>query len=105
MANRNGSKQSGGDAPQPAPRRPFKELRCGALKAVVWENETRNGSMFSTQLVRVYKDENDDWKETHSLAFDDLLSAGKLMDMAHTAILREMQTRNERQRQEHAEAA
>jgi hypothetical protein len=103
MATRNG-KQSASEAQQPSPRRPFKELRCGGLKAVVWENETRAGAMFSTQLVRVYKDDNDDWKETHSLGFDDLLSAGKLLDMAHTTVLREMQSRSERQRQQ-AEAA
>ena len=98
MAQRNSNTQTATEAPNGTPKRPFREIRCGALKAVVWKNETRNGVMFSTQLVRVYKDEAAEWRESHSLGFDDLLSAGKLLDTAHTVTLKEMQERAERQR-------
>ncbi len=98
MAQRNNDQQPASEVPQQTPKRPFREFRCGALKAVVWQNDTRNGVMFSTQLVRIYKDEADEWQESHSLGFDDLLPAGKLLDTAHTVIIREMQERAERQR-------
>src|SRR5271156_2090755 len=68
--------------------RPFHVIRRGLLKAVIWENQTANGSMFSTQLVRVYKD-GDDWKETHSFNREDLLHAAKLLDAADSIIHRE----------------
>lgn len=89
---------SGRQANAQGPKRPWKELRLGALKVVVWENETRNGPMFSSTLVRIYKDENDQWQETHAVGVDDLLAAAKLLDQAHTAITREMQDRAEQKR-------
>ena len=45
--------------------------------------------MFNTTLVRVYKDSDEEWKETHSLGRDDLLAAGKVLDEAHSFILDE----------------
>lgn len=97
------SNTSRGRAPQPQQQqrtnsgqtnRPFQVIRRGLLKAVVWENPTANGAMFSTQLVRVYKD-GDDWKETHSLNREDLLHAAKLLDAADTIIHREEEKRRE----------
>ena len=57
------------------PKRPFAELKRFPLKTVIWENQTVNGAMFSVQLVRVYKDEDNNWQETHSFNADDLLAA------------------------------
>lgn len=68
---------------------PEAEFRINGVKAVVWKNETRNGHMFNTTLVRVYKDAEDEWQETHSLGRDDLLAAGKVLDEAHSFILDE----------------
>jgi hypothetical protein len=76
--------------------RPFEVIRRGLLKAVIWENQTVNGSMFSTQLIRVYKD-GEDWKETHSFNREDLLHAAKLLDSADTIIHR---VEEERRRQQ-----
>lgn len=67
--------------------KPCAEFRINGVKSVVWENETRNGTMFNTTLVRVYKDENDEWRETNSFGRDDLLAAAKALDEAHTFIL------------------
>ena len=55
---------------------PEAEFRINGVKAVVWRNDTRNGHMFNTTLIRVYKDAEDEWRETHSLGRDDLLAAG-----------------------------
>ena len=76
--------------------RPFHVIRRGLLKAVIWKNQPANGSMFSTQLIRVYKD-GDDWKETHSLNREDLLHAAKMLDAADTLIHREEENAREQQ--------
>src|SRR5580700_124027 len=76
--------------------RPFQVIRRGLLKAVIWENQTANGSMFCTQLIRVYKD-GDDWKETHSLNREDLLHGAKLLDSADSIIHREEEDRRRQQ--------
>ena len=68
---------------------PEAEFRINCVKAVVWRNDTRNGHMFNTTLIRVYKDAEDEWRETHSLGRDDLLAAGKVLDEAHSFILSE----------------
>ena len=68
---------------------PAAEYRIGAVKGVVWKNDTRNGIMFSTTLVRIYKDQEDEWKETHSLGRDDLLLAAKVLDQVHSFIVEE----------------
>jgi hypothetical protein len=52
--------------------------------------------MFSTQLIRVYKD-GDDWKETHSLNREDLLHAAKMLDAADSIIHREEEIAREQQ--------
>lgn len=66
---------------------PVMEYRVNGVKAVVWQNETRNGSMFNTTLVRVYRDKEGNWKETNSLGRDDLLPAAKVLDQAHSFII------------------
>jgi hypothetical protein len=74
--------------------RPFKVIRRGLLKAVIWQNQTANGPMFSTQLVRAFRD-GEDWKESHSLNRDDLLQAAKLLDEADDVIHREEESRRQ----------
>lgn len=80
-----------------ATNRPWKTIRRGSLKAVVWENDTRNGTMFTVQLVRVYRDEKGDWKQTPGLNAGDLLDGAKLLDLADTAIMREVERREQEQ--------
>jgi hypothetical protein len=76
---------------------PFAELKRFPLKAVIWENQTTNGFMFSVQLVRVYRDDKEQWQETHSLNADDLLAAGKLLNDADTLIQDEISERRRQQ--------
>lgn len=79
--------------------RPFKEFRSSGLKATIWANETSNGRMFNTQLVRVYREENGDWKETTSLGQADLLVGARLLEMAFTVIMQAEETERQRQQQ------
>lgn len=51
--------------------RPVNELRFGAIKVVIWRNESRNGPMFNVTVSRLYR-EGESWKETHSFGHDDL---------------------------------
>lgn len=78
--------------------RPFYVVRRGLLKVVVWENPTATGTMFSTQLIRVYKD-GEEWKESHSLNREDLLHAAKMLDQVDTMIHREEEKRRDNQQQ------
>lgn len=89
MAQTPKAARNGGKSKRAQANRPFHELRSANLKAVVWENGTKHGPMFSAVLVRVWRDDAGDWHETHSLGRDDLLLAAKLLDQAHTIVMRE----------------
>lgn len=79
--------------------RPFHEIRSSNLKCTIWANETSNGRMFNTLIVRVYRDDKGEWHESNSFNRDDLLLAGKLLDQAHTVIQREEQSERQRERE------
>lgn len=65
--------------------KPAHEVRIGCIKAVIWANKPSNNMVFhSVVLVRIYRDDNGVWHETHSLGRDDLLLAAKVLDQAHT---------------------
>ena len=48
--------------------KPAAELRIGAVKATVWENEVGDITRHNVTFSRIYRDE-DQWKTTHSFAF------------------------------------
>ena len=64
--------------------RPVHEIRLGAIKASIWENETATGPRHSVTLSRLYKDTNDEWRSTDSLGREDLLLAVKVLDLVHS---------------------
>lgn len=64
-------------------KRPVHEVRLGRIKAVIWENETKDGIRHNVSLSRIYKDGNQ-WKDTTSFGRDDLPLVAKLADIAHT---------------------
>jgi len=72
-------------APEPNGNQPVQTLRHRSLKAAVWKNETRTGPMYNVTLVRSYK-EGEEWHDTHSLGYDDLMNAAKLLYDAHSFI-------------------
>ena len=66
--------------------KPVHEIRLGRVRAAIWENETRNGSMHNVTLTRLYKDEKDDWQDSNSFGRDDLPLLTKVADQAHSWI-------------------
>jgi len=84
---------------QPMPKdkqKPVHEVRIGAIKAAVWKNETENGARYNTTVSRLYKD-GEEWASTDSFGRDDLLTLGKVADLAHTWIHQQAQERSERE--------
>ena len=65
--------------------KPVAELRIGAVKAAVWENEVGGITRHNVTFSRIYRDEGQ-WKTTHSFGFNNLLTLAKLADQAHTLI-------------------
>ena len=65
--------------------KPVSELRIGAVKATVWENEVGGITRHNVTFSRIYCDANQ-WKCTHSFGFKNLLTLAKLADQAHTLI-------------------
>ena len=48
------------------------DIRIGAVKATIWQNETEAGPRHSVVFSRLYKS-SDEWKTTSSFGRDDLL--------------------------------
>lgn len=67
-------------------KRPVHELRIGAVKAAVWQNDGSNGPWHGVSFERVYRD-GSEWKSSTSFGRDDLLVLAKLADRAHTWIV------------------
>ena len=64
---------------------PVHEIRLGAIKAAIWENETEVGTRHNVTVSRLFK-EGEDWKQTTSFGREDLLPLAKVVDLAHTWI-------------------
>jgi hypothetical protein len=71
---------------------PAKKLRIGNLSVVIWRNHSgeKGTTWYSVNINRSYKNGDDQWKETDSLGFDDLLTMAKLLDDAHSWIAEQM---------------
>jgi hypothetical protein len=70
---------------------PAHKLRISNLSAVIWRNSGTSGSWYSVQLKRSYKSDDEQWRDTDNLGTDDLLTAAKLLDLAHTWILQQLE--------------
>jgi hypothetical protein len=79
-------------------RAPVFTCRHRVLKAAVWKNETENGTMFNTTLTRSYKD-GEEWKESGSFGYDDILIVAELLRTCHGFISREMAKASEEARE------
>ena len=69
---------------------PAHKIRIGTLQVTIWRNHGERGNWYSVIPTRGYKQE-DTWKETDSLGFDDLLTMAILFDLAHTWIMHQQQ--------------
>ena len=65
--------------------KPAAELRIGAVKATVWENEIGGITRHNITFSRLYKD-GDQWKTTQTFGRNDLLVLAKVADQAHSRI-------------------
>jgi hypothetical protein len=68
---------------------PAHKIRIGSLQATIWRNSGQNGNWYSANLTRGFKTD-EGWRETDSLGYDDLLAAGKLLDLTHTWIMHQI---------------
>ena len=64
---------------------PVHTVRHRSLKASIWRNETEKGPMYKVSVVRSYREGNE-WRDTHSFGYDDLMNVAKLMYDAHSVI-------------------
>jgi len=56
---------------------PVETLRDGNLKATIWRNFGENGTFYSVEISRTYKD-GDDYKTAHSFSGAELLKVSRL---------------------------
>ena len=64
---------------------PAHQIRLGVVKAAIWENQGSHGIRHTVTVCRLYKD-GDQWGTTESFGRDDLLLAGKVLNLAHNWI-------------------
>ncbi|MEZ5952186.1 MAG: hypothetical protein R3C12_23950 [Planctomycetaceae bacterium] len=69
-------------------QQPVHEIRLGAVKAAIWENETSVGVRHNVTVSRLYK-EGEEWRNTDSFGRDDLPLVAKVVDQAHSWIFTE----------------
>ena len=63
-------------------KRPATTLRCGNIKATIWENTSEKGPFFATTFSRPFKDQSGAWRNGASFGLNDLEA---LMNVAFEA--------------------
>ncbi|MBX3335847.1 MAG: hypothetical protein KF876_17075 [Nitrospira sp.] len=63
-------------------KRPATTLRCGNIKASIWQNVSEKGPFFSTTFSRPFKDQSGAWRNGTSFGLNDLEA---LMNVAFEA--------------------
>ena len=66
--------------------KPVHTVRHRSIKATIWRNETSNGPMYNVTVSRAFRDEGGEWKDSHSIGYDDLMNVAALMYEAHAYI-------------------
>jgi len=52
--------------------KPANQLRCGNIKATIWQNVSEKGPFFSTTFSRPFKDRTGTWRNASSFGLHDL---------------------------------
>jgi hypothetical protein len=52
--------------------KPANTLRCGNIKATIWQNESANGPFFSTTFSRPFRDQSGQWRNSSTFGLNDL---------------------------------
>jgi hypothetical protein len=53
-------------------KQPANRLRCGNIKATIWENASEKGPFFATTFSRPFKDQSGEWRNGTSFGLNDL---------------------------------
>ncbi len=70
-------------------KKPAARVNLHPVSASIWRNENAKGeAYYSVTLQRRYKDAEGNWKSSDSLNEGDLLLAAKVLDLAHTEIVK-----------------
>jgi hypothetical protein len=64
---------------------PVHALRHGRIRAAIWRNQTEKGAMYDVKVSRSYREGNE-WRDSFSFGYTDLLVVAKLMYDAHSYI-------------------
>jgi len=59
------------------PNRPIHEIRHRNVRATIWKNPVQNGVMYNVTVSRSYRDDNNEWHDTNSFPFNDLINLAK----------------------------
>jgi len=71
--------------PEPSDNRPFHEIRHRRIRATIWRNDTAKGPMYNVTVSRSYR-EGEQWRDSQSFPFDDLMNLAKALYDAHSYI-------------------
>jgi hypothetical protein len=52
--------------------KPANQLRCGNIKATIWQNVGEKGPFFSTTFSRTFKDQSGAWRNGTSFGLNNL---------------------------------
>jgi hypothetical protein len=52
--------------------KPANTLRCGSIKATIWENTSEKSPFFATTFSRKFKDQSGEWRNGTSFSLNDL---------------------------------
>ena len=66
--------------------KPAFSIRDGAIKLTCWANQSEDKTFHTIDVVRSYKDSNDEWKDTTQLSGSDILKASALMQEGYAKI-------------------
>jgi hypothetical protein len=53
-------------------KQPANTLRCGTIKATIWQNVSEKGPFFATTFSRPFKDQSGEWRNSISFGLNDL---------------------------------
>jgi len=64
---------------------PTETIRDGSLKATIWRNFGENGTFYSVELSRTYK-QGETYKDSHSFTGTEPIQIARLAHLAYTRI-------------------
>lgn len=69
------------------PNPPVQTLRDGFLAATIWRNLGDNGNFYSVEFSRTYKDDENQYHDSHSFSGSEPLRLARLAEKAYDRIV------------------